>query len=160
MAVAVGVAVAVAVGVAVAVAVGVGLAVGVGEGVGVGTPPGACTSTPLGEPVLKKPTVAFVGLGGWSASNRKLYMRGEANRIGILICRKRFRAPGERACVPGNIPRCAAIPSISQSAIMWPTGLLDRRMKPDITDVDSRSQGNSERLNGAIEVLVIERGTS
>ena len=74
MAVAVGVAVAVAVGVAVAVAVGVGLAVGVGEGVGVGTPPGACTSTPLGEPVFKKPTVAFVGFGGWSASNRKLYI--------------------------------------------------------------------------------------
>ena len=40
---------------------------------------------------------------------------------------------------------------------MWPTGLLDWRMKPDITDVDSRSQGNSERLNGAMKVLVIER---
>jgi len=69
----------VAVAVAVAVAVGVGLgvtggvAVGVGDGVGVGTPPGAWTSTPIGEPVLKKPTVAFVGLGAWSASNRKLY---------------------------------------------------------------------------------------
>jgi len=69
----VAVAVAVAVGVAVAVAVGVGLAVGVGDGVGVGTPPGAWTRTPIGEPVLKKPTVAFVGLDPWSASNRKLY---------------------------------------------------------------------------------------
>ena len=29
-------------------------------------------AAPIGEPVLKKPTVAFVGLGAWSASNRKL----------------------------------------------------------------------------------------
>ena len=29
-------------------------------------------------------------------------------------------------------------------------------MKPDVTDIDSRSQRHAERLNGAIEVLVIE----
>ena len=53
--------------------VGVGLAVGVGVGDGCGTSPGAWIPTKMGEPVLKKPTVEFVGLGGWSASNRKLY---------------------------------------------------------------------------------------
>ena len=81
MAVAVGVAVAVAVAVgvgvnvAVAVAVGVAVAVAVGVGVGdgVGTFPGASIRTGIGPPVLKKPTVASVGFGGWSASNRKLY---------------------------------------------------------------------------------------
>ena len=46
-----------------AVAVGVGVASDWEE-------PGL---TEIGEPVLKKPTVAFVGLGAWSASNRKLY---------------------------------------------------------------------------------------
>ena len=62
------------VGVGVAVAVGVGLGVGVGVGVGVTPPwPGAWISTVIGEPVLKKPTVALAGLGGASASNRKLY---------------------------------------------------------------------------------------
>src|SRR5262249_17433116 len=50
-----------------------GVAVGVGDGVGLGTPPGASTTTPTGEPFLKKPTVEFVKLGPWSASNRKLY---------------------------------------------------------------------------------------
>ena len=71
----VNVAVAVAVGVGVNVAVGVAVAVGVDVGVGdgVGTPPGAWTRTPIAEPVLKKPTVASVGFGAWSASNRKLY---------------------------------------------------------------------------------------
>ena len=62
----------VAVAVAVGVGVGVGLGVDVGVGDGVGTPPGAWIRTPIGEPVLKKPTVAFVEFGGWSASNRKL----------------------------------------------------------------------------------------
>ena len=55
------------VNVAVAVAVGVG-----GGGVGV-PPPGIWIATVMGEPVLKKPTVAFPLCGSESASNRKLY---------------------------------------------------------------------------------------
>jgi len=67
-----GVGVTVGLGVAVGLALGVGLAVGVG--VGVTTPPlGAWISTVIGEPVLKKPTIALVVCGGWLASNRKLY---------------------------------------------------------------------------------------
>ena len=65
----------VGVGRTVAVGVAVAVAVAVGVGVGVGVPPwGAWISTVIEEPVLKKPTVAFVGFGGWSASNRKLYI--------------------------------------------------------------------------------------
>jgi len=66
-------AVAVGVGVNAAVGVAVAVEVDVGVGDGVGTPPGAWTRTLIGKPVLKKLTVAFVGFGGWSASNRKLY---------------------------------------------------------------------------------------
>ena len=69
-----GVAVAVGVAVGVGVAVAVGVAVGVGVGDGLGTPPGAWITTPIGEPVLKKPTVASVKFGAWSASKRKLYI--------------------------------------------------------------------------------------
>ncbi len=72
----------------------------------------------------------------------------KANCVGVLIGRKRFRAPGDRACVLGNIPRYAAKSSISQGAIVWPAGFLRRRVKP---------QRHAERLNGAIQVLVIER---
>ncbi len=60
--VAVGVGVGVGVGLAVAVAVGVGLAVGVG--VGVPPPVGTWIATVMGEPVLKKPTVALALCGG------------------------------------------------------------------------------------------------
>ena len=57
----VGVAVGVSVGVAVAVGVGVELAVGVGVGV---PPVGPWIAAIIGEPVLKKPTVALELCGG------------------------------------------------------------------------------------------------
>ena len=57
------------------VGVGRGVAVGVAVAVGVGVAPpaGAWIATVIGDPVLKKPTVALALCGGWSASNRKLY---------------------------------------------------------------------------------------
>ena len=70
----VGIAVAVDVGVDVGVAVAVGVDVDVGVGVGVGVPPaGPWIAAIIGEPVLKKPTVALKLCGGLSASKRKLY---------------------------------------------------------------------------------------
>ena len=65
VAVGVGVNVAVAVGVGVGLAVAVGVGVGLAVGVGVGVPPaGPCIATVIGEPVLKKPTVARAFCGG------------------------------------------------------------------------------------------------
>src|SRR5260370_33520167 len=69
----VGVGVGVAVAVAVAVAVGVDVAVGAGVTVGVTWGTGAATTTAMGDPVLKKPIVAYQSVGGKTASNRKLY---------------------------------------------------------------------------------------
>jgi len=42
----------------------------------------------MGPPVLKKPTVAFVGLGGWSASNRKLYNVPKRIALAFGFCAK------------------------------------------------------------------------
>ena len=47
-----------------AVGVGVAVAVAVGVGVGVAPPAGAWIATIIGDPVLKKPTVAFPFCGG------------------------------------------------------------------------------------------------
>ena len=46
------------------VAVGVAVAVAVGVGVGVPPPAGAWIATIIGDPVLKKPTVALLVCGG------------------------------------------------------------------------------------------------
>ena len=35
----------------------------------------------------------------------EVIQRAEANGVGVLILSKGFRAPGDRACVLGNIPR-------------------------------------------------------
>jgi hypothetical protein len=66
--------------------VGVGLTVGVGVGDGGGTFPGAWITTAIGEPVLKNPTVASVGFGGWSASNRKLYNVPQRIALAFWFC--------------------------------------------------------------------------
>ena len=93
------VAVAVAVSVAVAVDVGVAVAVGVGEsagvtlglavGVGVASArTGASITTSIGEPVLKKPTVAVVVCGAWLESNRKLYNVPQRIAFAFWFCAK------------------------------------------------------------------------
>ena len=60
----IGVVLGVGVGRGVAVGVEVGVAVGVGAGVGVPPPAGAWIATVIGDPVLKKSTVALVACGG------------------------------------------------------------------------------------------------
>src|SRR5262249_525609 len=77
--------------------------------------------------------------------------------IGVRILCKGFRAPGDRACVLGNIPRRAAIPGISLGAIMREARMLRRRMKFNVSQLSSRCYRHAERLDSAIEVLIIER---
>lgn len=73
VAVTVAVAEAVAVDVGVDVAAGVDVTVGVGVTVGVIWGMGHGTTTVMGDPVLKKPIVAYQSDGNRSASNRKVY---------------------------------------------------------------------------------------
>jgi hypothetical protein len=74
-----------------------------------------------------------------------------------LISRKRFRAPGNGACILGNIPRRAAVPIAAWYVVVCEAGMLGRRVKRDVTNVNSGSERHGERLDGAIQVLVIER---
>ena len=88
----------------------------------------------------------------------EIIKRAEANRIGVLISPKRFCAPCDKVRVRGiNIPWCAAIPGVSYSAIVREAGMLRRGMKFDVADIDPSSYRHAERLNRAIEVLVIKR---
>ena len=83
---AVAVAVAVAVGVGEGVPVEVAVAVGVGEGVP--SPLGPWIPVVMGDPVLKKPTVAFTACGGLLASNRKLYKVPQRIAFAFWFCAK------------------------------------------------------------------------
>ena len=70
------------------VAVGVAVAVAVGVGVGVPPPAGAWIATVMEVPVLKKPTVAFAGWGGWVESKRKLYKVPQRMALAFWFCAK------------------------------------------------------------------------
>ena len=80
----------------------------------------------------------------------------EANRVSVLILRKSFSAPCDRACVLDNIPWCAAISSIAGGAVMRPARMLRRGIETNVADVSSKSHRHAERLNGTIQVLVID----
>ena len=56
-----------------------------------------------------------------------------------------------------DAPWRAAIPSISDGAIMCPAGMLNRRVKSRIRNVYAGPNRHAERLDGAIEVLVVQR---
>ena len=88
----------------------------------------------------------------------EVIQRAEANSIGVCVLRDSFAVPSYRRVARLVIihPRRAAISGISLGAIMRKARMLRWHVKPDVTDIDSRSQRNSERLNGPIEVLVIE----
>lgn len=82
--------------------------------------------------------------------------RAVANRIRVLISRKSFRTPGDRRWVRGiNIPRGAAEAGVSLGAIMRKAGMLRRRVKLDVSDVNTGAHRYGERLNRPIEVLVV-----
>lgn len=77
-------------GLVLGVGVGLGVEVGVAVALGVGVAPAAGASIPtvIGDPVLKKPTVALVICGGWSASNRKLYNVPKRIALAFWFCAK------------------------------------------------------------------------
>src|SRR5881227_935088 len=60
----------------------------VGVGVGVPLAVGAWTAVVMGEPVLKKPTVALLLCGGRAASNRKLYSVPQRIALAFWFCAK------------------------------------------------------------------------
>ena len=86
----------------------------------------------------------------------EVIQRAEANGVSILILRKGFGVPGDRACVLGNSPWRAAITLAVKGAIICKGGMLRRRMKADVRDVYSWPNRHAERLDRAVEVLVIE----
>ena len=79
-----------------------------------------------------------------------------ANRIGILVLRKRFGVPRYGIGCLSESPRCAAVTLIVKRAIVCPARLLWRRVKAYVAYVDSGSQRHAEGLDSPIQVLVIK----
>jgi len=78
-----------------------------------------------------------------------------ANRICVLILRKCFTVPSYGIGRLRHSPGSTAVTLIVKRAVIWPAGLLRRRVKADVANVHSRSQRHTERLNPPIQILVI-----
>lgn len=82
---------------------------------------------------------------------------GIANSIGVLVLRKRFAGPGDRAAALIDCPRHTAVALVVKGAVVSPAGFLRWRVEADISYVHSRSHRHAEGLNSAVQVLVVER---
>jgi hypothetical protein len=80
-----------------------------------------------------------------------------AYRVRVLILRERFGVPGYGIAGLGDSPLCTAVTLAVKRPVVCPGGVLRRRVKADVTYVNSGSQGYAEGLNRPIQILVIER---
>ena len=80
----------------------------------------------------------------------EIIQRAPADRVGVLVLSKGLRAPRQRIGSLNRRPGRAAVPLAVKRAVVWPTGMLRRRVKSDVSYVNSSSQRHSERLNCAI----------
>ena len=79
-----------------------------------------------------------------------------ANRIGVLILRKGFTVPSYGIGRLSHSPWSTAVTLVVKRAVICPAGLLRRRMKADVTYVDTWPQRHTKRLDSSVQVLVIQ----
>ena len=131
-----------------------------GGGVGVASDmKGAITATRNWRARLEETNVCSgTQLGGALESNRKLYSVPKRIALAFWFCAKVSVLQVTDCETLSKNPWRAAISSVSLGAIMRKARMLRRRMKPDVTDVIrvERRDKRFERLNRAIEILVIE----
>jgi hypothetical protein len=71
----------------------------------------------------------------------EIIKRAPANGIGVFVGRKRFAVPGN-GCVARHVivaPRRGAIALVVLRTVECPSGMLRRRVEPDVSDIHSRS---------------------
>jgi hypothetical protein len=71
----------------------------------------------------------------------EIIKRAPANGVGVFVGRKRFAVPGN-GCVARDVivaPRRVAISLVVLRAVECPAGMLGRSVKPDVSNIHSRS---------------------
>lgn len=79
-----------------------------------------------------------------------------ADRIGVLVLRKCFAVPSYRTTGLSHSPWHAAVPLIVKRAVVCPPWFLTRPVKPNVAYVNPWCKRHTERLNAAVQVLVIQ----
>jgi hypothetical protein len=81
----------------------------------------------------------------------------KSDGIGGLVLGKSFAVPSYRIGGLRDSPRRTAISVTSRYIVVCPARFLRRRVKRDVTYVNSRPYWHAERLDAAIQILVIKR---
>ena len=79
----------------------------------------------------------------------------EANRVRVLILRKRFAVPGYGITGLSDSPGHAAVTLVIKRAVVCPARFLRRRVKSDVTEIGSGAQRHAKGLNAAIEIVIV-----
>ena len=80
----------------------------------------------------------------------KVIQGAPADRVGVLVFRKRFTVPGYEFDALIKSPWSTAVTLIVKRAVVCPAGLLGRCMKADVADVNAAPHSKMEGLNRAI----------
>ena len=87
----------------------------------------------------------------------EIIQRSPTKGVRILVLRKGLRTPAQVAGGLIRGPGGVAVSRVSHGSIVGESRMIQRSMKPDIADRDSASQRQTEGLDPAIEILVIDR---
>ena len=79
-----------------------------------------------------------------------------ANRVSVLILPKGFAVPTDGSRILSDSPRRATVTLVVERAVIWKARFLWRRVKPDVTDIGTGPQRDVERLNAAIEIVIVQ----
>src|SRR5262249_47649060 len=80
----------------------------------------------------------------------------EADRVRVLILRKRFAVPGYGSTRLSDSPGRAAVTLVIRRAVVCPARFLRRRVKSDVTEIGHKTHRQAKGLNAAIEIFVID----
>ena len=138
-----GVTVVVAVGVALGVVVGVAVAVAVGVGRWRADPRRCLDRNHHRRACLEVADCRIGTLRRLIGVEPEIIQCAPANRVGVLILCKGFCVPRYGISSLSHSPRRAAVTLVVERAVVCPAGLLRRRVKADVTDIDPRARAGT-----------------
>ena len=105
---------------------------------------------------LKETNRRIRGLRRLVGIETEVIQSAPANRIRVLVLGKGLRVPAQSARSLVRSPGRVAKSRVSLCSVVWKSRMIRRSVKPKVAHRDPASQRNTEGLNRAIEILVID----
>src|SRR4029078_11451215 len=94
----------------------------------------------------------------WPGRIKAIVVGGSPTQcIRVLILGNCRRIPAYEVRILIKRPGRVAVSGVAIRSIRWEARVIRWRVEPDVCDINSAAQWHHERLNPAIEVLVVDR---